>query len=227
MVLYKQQVQSVHRTMSSEGGGGSNTTTSKDGPCPLLMAEILPGLWIGNLQSLRELTTVQKRPRWTVISTLKSEKLLHFARSALQESAAHIERHIEWELSDDVQADFLSSRLEEILQVIDNAMMPTSSTAAANNGDERACLVHCAFGVSRSATVCAAWLMQRRNMSLQQALDAIRKVRPQVSPNMGFIAGLRALEQCHGEIELARARLKLPVVIKPNCNRSSKRDVWA
>eukprot|EP00980_Cylindrotheca_fusiformis_P014433 scaffold3845_cov67-Cylindrotheca_fusiformis.AAC.1 len=73
---------------------------------------------------------------------------------------------------------------------------------------KRNILVHCAMGVSRSAALCAAWIIVRKKLSLQQAMDTIRAVRPEVLPNLGFIAWLRALEACDGNIEQARKRLR-------------------
>jgi predicted protein tyrosine phosphatase len=70
------------------------------------------------------------------------------------------------------------------------------------------CLVHCAKGCSRSAAVCAAWLLTRRKATtVDQALTMLRAVRPTAHPNLGFVAGLRALEQCHGDLNAAIQRM--------------------
>ena len=93
---------------------------SNSAPDPLLMGEIVPRLWIGNLQSLRELARVPLLvgTELTVVSVLKSEKLLQFARVAVQESSACIRSHLEWELQDDARAVFVSSKLEDILRAM-------------------------------------------------------------------------------------------------------------
>lgn len=49
-----------------------------------------------------------------------------------------------------------------------------------------AVLVHCYAGVSRSATVVLAYLMQNRGMSFQEAFAFASKKRPVIFPNMGF-----------------------------------------
>eukprot|EP00977_Amphora_coffeiformis_P024357 scaffold15612_cov105-Amphora_coffeaeformis.AAC.2 len=69
------------------------------------------------------------------------------------------------------------------------------------------CLVHCAFGISRSVSICAAWLISRRQLTLSQALQQIRAVRPDAAPNMGFLASLRGLEQCKGNMAAAMERM--------------------
>ena len=55
-------------------------------------------------------------------------------------------------------------------------------------------LVHCAAGVSRSATVCIAYIMKEQRLSLKETLVRVRKVRPIISPNFGFMAQLEAFE---------------------------------
>ncbi|KLO13169.1 phosphatases II, partial [Schizopora paradoxa] len=65
--------------------------------------------------------------------------------------------------------------------------------------------VHCSAGISRSPMVfeMVQYLMQRRGMSLREALSQIVRVRPQVSPNAGFLAQLKELElELRGEASL-------------------------
>lgn len=55
-------------------------------------------------------------------------------------------------------------------------------------------LVHCSAGRSRSVAIVAAHLVARRGMSLRGAMEAVREVRPQASPNPGFLAQLAVFE---------------------------------
>jgi len=55
-------------------------------------------------------------------------------------------------------------------------------------------LVHCAAGVSRSATVVLGYLMSRHNYTLAAALEHLKAVRPWVAPNLGFMQQLAAYE---------------------------------
>jgi atypical dual specificity phosphatase len=55
-------------------------------------------------------------------------------------------------------------------------------------------LVHCSAGISRSPTVVAAYLMKHEGMTLKAALGHIVRVRPQVSPNAGFLKQLKEME---------------------------------
>eukprot|EP00658_Telonema_sp_P-2_P079419 TRINITY_DN7666_c0_g1_i1.p1 TRINITY_DN7666_c0_g1~~TRINITY_DN7666_c0_g1_i1.p1 ORF type:complete len:187 (+),score=51.70 TRINITY_DN7666_c0_g1_i1:116-676(+) len=58
-----------------------------------------------------------------------------------------------------------------------------------------AVLVHCEAGVSRSATVVVAYLMQRLGRSLEVALSQVTLVRPCVAPNLNFMGQLQLFAQ--------------------------------
>ena len=165
-----------------------------------LLGEVEPGLWVGDLSSVRELKHLPDRP-WTVVSALKSNKLSLFITRALQElRMAHpdmIIHHETWDIADEARSDLLSEHLDIILAQIDQRILDQSGY----------CLVHCAFGISRSVSICAAWLISRRHMSLEQAMQKIRSVRHDAAPNLGFLAALRALEQCGGNVRAARERM--------------------
>lgn len=47
-------------------------------------------------------------------------------------------------------------------------------------------LVHCSAGVSRSATLCLAYLLRHQDMTLREAHTWLRTCRPMVRPNPGF-----------------------------------------
>ncbi|XP_010007344.1 PREDICTED: dual specificity protein phosphatase 14 [Chaetura pelagica] len=49
-----------------------------------------------------------------------------------------------------------------------------------------ATLVHCAAGVSRSATLCIAYLMKYHKVSLFEAYNWVKSRRPIIRPNVGF-----------------------------------------
>ncbi|CAD8081648.1 unnamed protein product [Paramecium primaurelia] len=56
-------------------------------------------------------------------------------------------------------------------------------------------LIHCQNGISRSAAICAAYMMQKYQLSLNQTLHHIQQCRRLVSPNPGFIKQLKDFEQ--------------------------------
>ncbi|CAL8347531.1 unnamed protein product [Merluccius merluccius] len=56
-------------------------------------------------------------------------------------------------------------------------------------------VVYCKNGRSRSATVCVAYLMKHRKLSLADALQKVKTARHVIDPNPGFIAQLERYEQ--------------------------------
>lgn len=65
-------------------------------------------------------------------------------------------------------------------------------------------LVHCASGVSRSVSVCCAWLMTRQHLTYGEAITLIRVNRPNANPNVGFRTQLLALQDSGGDIIRAK-----------------------
>lgn len=55
-------------------------------------------------------------------------------------------------------------------------------------------LVHCHKGVSRSSTFVIGYLMKNNEMSLDEALDFVKSIRPIIMPNLAFMAQLEAYE---------------------------------
>lgn len=56
-------------------------------------------------------------------------------------------------------------------------------------------LVHCMAGISRSATILAAYLMKKNNLTAREAIQALERKRWQVYPNDGFIRQLQQYER--------------------------------
>ncbi|KAJ6457060.1 protein-tyrosine phosphatase-like protein [Mycena vitilis] len=57
-------------------------------------------------------------------------------------------------------------------------------------------LIHCIMGVSRSATVLAAYLMKSRSLTTTAAISFIRQYRPRIQPNYGFVKQLETFLEC-------------------------------
>ena len=55
-------------------------------------------------------------------------------------------------------------------------------------------LIHCYAGISRSATVCLAYLMKSEHMRLEEAFEFVRKLRGVISPNLAFMMQLSKYE---------------------------------
>lgn len=77
----------------------------------------------------------------------------------------------------------------------------TNAWLAAHLDSRRArVLVHCQKGMSRSASIAAAFLIAHRNMSLADALHTLKSRRSIVSPNRGFLQQLRHFEDLHNRL---------------------------
>ncbi|EDS29562.1 conserved hypothetical protein [Culex quinquefasciatus] len=55
-------------------------------------------------------------------------------------------------------------------------------------------LVHCVAGVSRSASLCLAYLIKYHRMSLKDAYNHVKARRPQIRPNVAFVKHLMEFE---------------------------------
>ena len=58
-----------------------------------------------------------------------------------------------------------------------------------------ATLIHCYAGVSRSASICIAWLMKRNRWDFETAFNFVKTKRPIICPNNGFIRQLKEWER--------------------------------
>jgi len=57
------------------------------------------------------------------------------------------------------------------------------------------CLIHCALGISRSVSVCLAYLVKHEGWSLREAYFDLKKKRPIIRPNIGFWRQLITFEK--------------------------------
>ncbi|XP_017143354.1 dual specificity protein phosphatase 18 [Drosophila miranda] len=82
-------------------------------------------------------------------------------------------------------------------------------------------LIHCVAGVSRSASLCLAYLIKHAGMSLREAYTHVQSIRPQVRPNSGFFQQLRRYEQqlrgsCSVEmVYFASLDKEIPDILEP------------
>ncbi|XP_072946035.1 uncharacterized protein [Epargyreus clarus] len=61
-------------------------------------------------------------------------------------------------------------------------------------------LVHCHFGVSRSATLVIAYLMQKYKLTFEQAYVFVRHRRKFINPNSGFVSQLREYQRLNYDV---------------------------
>jgi protein-tyrosine phosphatase len=145
--------------------------------------EIFPNIYLGSLQAALDEENLRKNCICGVL-TVANQLKVHFSGEIL---------HLEVAIADHPCANILEA-LPQSLEFIDRII----SSETDNDSSPRKCIfIHCASGISRSVSVCCAWLMIRQNMSFDQSLELIRRNRPRANPNLGFRQQLSYLER-HG-----------------------------
>lgn len=148
-------------------------------------SEILPYLYVGNERDASNQQTLQELGITHILNV-----------------TAHIPFHFEDRLmckrlqASDSGCQNLKQYFEEAIQFIE--------TARISNGRV---LIHCQAGVSRSPTICMAYLMARFQKSLQETFSYVHNRRSIISPNLNFMGQLLEFGQrtdvaslCSGEV---------------------------
>lgn len=137
---------------------------------PPVLAQVLPGLYIGNLATVRDPASMRLID--SVVSALKPGTLKQ-APWAGQKDWLYVR------VADAPSAD-IASYFYTVFKFIEKQRRAGHSV-----------LVHCAAGVSRSVTLVISYLLLKGvERSVEGALSRIRKVRPNARPNPGFILQL-------------------------------------
>jgi len=87
--------------------------------------------------------------------------------------------------------NIIDSQTQKIDDLLDEV---TNFIHESNNKSENKILVHCAAGVSRSASIVIAYLIRYKKMRFIKAHDFLEKCRPVIDPNAGFISQLNEYE---------------------------------
>ncbi|TMS38361.1 hypothetical protein L596_005103 [Steinernema carpocapsae] len=85
---------------------------------------------------------------------------------------------------DDTCSHNLAAHFDEAIQFIDEARAKGSAV-----------LVHCLAGISRSVTICLAYLMHTMHSSLEDAFDLLLKRNGMIAPNFHFMGQLTDFER--------------------------------
>lgn len=134
--------------------------------------EILPGLFLGDSMHSSQQDLLKEMG---ITSLLNVSTGKNFFESEFE--------YMNIPVNDNDTAD-LSCWFQQAINFIDNAR---------DSGGK--VLVHCHAGISRSATVCIAYLMYKNNDSLEKAFDHVRSRRGVISPNLNFMQQLQEFEK--------------------------------
>ncbi|TRY78567.1 hypothetical protein TCAL_06471 [Tigriopus californicus] len=139
--------------------------------------EVYPGIVIGSGETMRNVKYLQK---------LGVTHVLNMAENDVNVSSQRYSKagicYKGYRIKDLPQED-ISATFDECVRFMDRALCSRMGLV----------YVGCLLGYSRSATVVAAYLMLKQNMSASEALGLMRRSR-EVHPNMGFLHQLGNLD---------------------------------
>ncbi|KAF8960298.1 hypothetical protein BDZ97DRAFT_2037868 [Flammula alnicola] len=150
------------------------------------MDEIIPGLWIGDLQSAQNAENLKAQGIFSILSAMRGRITIHetFIRHQIK-------------LDDTENTDIMTH------------FLPSIHFIQAELDKGRGVLVHCQAGVSRSSTIVAAYLMYSKKIDPQAALDLIKKARPSVEPNQGFLQQLELFHDARYKISRREKAIRM------------------
>ncbi|XP_045147352.1 dual specificity protein phosphatase 5 [Echinops telfairi] len=134
--------------------------------------EILPFLYLGS---------AYHASKCEFLANLHITALLNVSRRTSEAHTAHL--HYKWIPVEDSHTTDISSHFQEAIDFIDCVREKGGKV-----------LVHCEAGISRSPTICMAYLMKTQQLHLKEAFDYIKQRRSVVSPNFGFLGQLLQYE---------------------------------
>lgn len=75
-------------------------------------------------------------------------------------------------------------------------------------------LVHCAYGISRSASIIIGYIMTKNNMNYDDAFKFVKDRRQIIRPNFGFVHQLKQIKIMDLEPTTSKLKIKEPESIK-------------
>lgn len=162
------------------------SSTAVPAPCEsssFVMSEIIPGfLFLGPEISNQE--QVNKLLSHSIRRVLNMAEECNDDVPGLKDKI----RYFKLKARDTIAMENVEETLREAVKVIDSAKQ-----------HHEPIYVHCKAGKSRSVAAILAYLVMTEHWSLKRAYQHVIKVRPSMSPNIGFVAELLKLEESiHG-----------------------------
>uniref|UniRef100_A0A803LCC8 Uncharacterized protein n=1 Tax=Chenopodium quinoa TaxID=63459 RepID=A0A803LCC8_CHEQI len=118
-------------------------------------------------------------------------------------------RYQNFSISDEENSN-ISSIFSEACDFIDNVEKTNGKV-----------LVHCFEGRSRSATVVLAYLMQKKNLTLLEAWNKLKKAHRRAQPNDGFAKILQDWDKSlHGKVSMEWQQRKPSMKVCPICGKN-------
>jgi len=151
--------------------------------------EIIPGLFIGSEWSARDLDQLHEKQISHIVT------LTNLAQATFPLNFHYLKIDIE---------DSASSKLylwfPKCNEFIDRAICEEQGRV----------LVHCEQGLSRSATICIAYCMGKYRLGYEDARALVRRARPIIEPNEGFVSQLLIFQDTLKKFERLEADIPEP-----------------
>ncbi|KAK5927501.1 hypothetical protein CgunFtcFv8_012651 [Champsocephalus gunnari] len=160
-----------------------SSATDSDGsplsnPQPCFPVEILPHLYLGCAKDSTNLDVLEEYGIKYILNVTPNLPNLFENAGEFKYKQIPISDH--WSQN-------LSQFFPEAISFIDEA-----------RGQKCGVLVHCLAGISRSVTVTVAYLMQKLNLSMNDAYDIVKMKKSNISPNFNFMGQLLDFERTLG-----------------------------
>ncbi|KTF91503.1 hypothetical protein cypCar_00018751 [Cyprinus carpio] len=143
--------------------------------------EILPFLYLGS---------AYHACRQDYLSDLRITALLNVSRRDSRPAKGQYD--YKWIPVEDSHTADISSHFQEAIDFIAISEWKLFQERVKAEGGK--VLVHCEAGISRSPTICMAYIMKTQRLRLEQAFEVIRQRRAIVSPNFSFMGQLLQFE---------------------------------
>lgn len=148
---------------------------------------IMKGLYLGSVRHIEPNYLSYLRVKFivSIIETINLPEILNTflepTSSSLKDEHASAEPpftvfHI------DVKDNGASDQTEILRRLLDETVDKLHQNIEMGN----TCLVHCQYGISRSSTIIAAYLIKYKQFTLSGAIEYMSSLRPQVAPKMNF-----------------------------------------
>ncbi|WVR06350.1 hypothetical protein IAU60_003381 [Kwoniella sp. DSM 27419] len=172
------------------------------------LQEVVDGLWIGDLVSAMDTEGLERRGITNILSLLRpalkfnpslSVYPLEIDDSADTDILTHLPSCVSW-----IQAilDLREATQNGTGAEVEAAELDPAIAKVAGRPKPGGVLVHCQAGMSRSATVVAAYLMRAYDLDPVQAVVSLREKRPVVDPSETFWHQLGLFYNADGRVSL-------------------------
>lgn len=150
---------------------------------------IIKGLYLGSVMHIEPKYLSYLRVKF-IVSIMELESLPVILKDKLSsEDAQHAS---EFSVSHiDVKDDGSPAQKNKLQLVLDKTVDELHHNIESGN----TCFVHCLYGISRSSTIVAAYLIKYKKFTVPNAIGYISSLRPQVSPKFNFMMLLNEYEK--------------------------------